>query len=162
MDLMREAIKRKRSGYGDHLLQEGGPGHMSLHGGEHPPEVGPGHAKEEHEAMDKFGEAPKSPKHVASKTEHEPIDELRDLSPSKKNIATQTEHESGKSAVGFSDDDGDDDSEMVRHMTKDMSDADMHHSMASKPKTLGQRVRQHAVLKASKMGKSNKTEEEEY
>ncbi len=41
---------------------------------------------------------------------------------------------------------------MLEHMTSDMSDFDMDHAMNSKPKSLGERVRQHAAMKA-KQGK---------
>jgi hypothetical protein len=125
---LKEAIKRRRMGKMEH----------------HPEMF-------EHEEMDVAQGAHSSPMGgaVKSNVEHEDMPEKEHmLMAGKAPVADQTEHSSNLK-VGPDDDDGDNDMDMVHHLTEGMSDHDMEYSLKNKPKTLGERMRQHAVLKAS-------------
>lgn len=98
----------------------------------------------EHEQSDQSNDLAPSAKQVMSNTEHENNGIQKLSAPGMKTVVNKTAHEI---AAPLPDDSEDDDAEMMQMMTKDMSQADMDHSMSSKPKTLGERVRQHALMK---------------
>lgn len=106
----------------------------------------------EHEEVSIMDGKEKAPDGVSvhGEAEHEEVGpKLRSSVPSKMHISDKTDHDSDV-AVSMQDDDGDDDGEIIKHMTHGMNEHDMEHSVSSKPKSLGDRVRQMAVLKSKK------------
>lgn len=157
---LRQAIHRMR-GKGLEGSIEGsyGENHGIKQGGDHGMhEVGEPSDSIEHELEKKSDMAPHTQKYIKSATEHEDSVGIRaqtDLPHSKAKLGGGIEHETNAPA-GLADDDGDDDASMVHHMTHGMSDHDMEHSLSSKPKSLGERVRRDAVVKATNMKKDGK------
>lgn len=135
MDMMREAIKRRR------MKGMSSDDIGTMHGD--------GNEPSEHEESGDVGDiappsAMKGGKVGKDNAAHEEDGDIGDVSGG-------APMQGGKVQAGVEHEETDDDMDMINHLTGDMNDHDMEYSMKNKPRSLGERVRQMAVLKASKL-----------